>query len=140
MALAEKSSSFTVRQIGTLSDLMDGHSRTTPVTSQAISIESGKIEEATWELNMNQMKYDLQAFLVFKAKMEHFFSAVKHIKLDWKMKAYEENSKAVEKFVMKIMRLTSFEEKEQATRDLTTFKLELEKNMQATSENMVFRD
>ncbi len=94
MALSEKSANFACRSITTLTEILDRHTKAMPSVN-ILSVETSKLEDSMWDLQMNQMKYDFQQFRVHKAKLENYFVAVQHIKLDWRKKAFDQNDKAL---------------------------------------------
>jgi hypothetical protein len=93
MALSEKSAVFNIRQIGSINEIMENHSRTSSTSVGVLHVEAGRLEESMFQLNYNQMQFDLAAYKVYTSKMENFFSAIQHIKLDWKKKAFDTNAK-----------------------------------------------
>ena len=102
MALAEKSERFTPRDIPTLSELMDKHSGTAPIQpTSTLVIEQGEVEKATAELHLQQLTYDFQVWRVYDSKMKSYTGAVQLHKMNWRLKAHEENKAAVDHFLKK---------------------------------------
>jgi hypothetical protein len=97
---SEASEKFHVRDIPTLNTIMGVHSKQTPVSSSTqLSVASDGVESAEFELLMQQVEYDMQAFSVLDSKMKDFFSAREHIKYTWKRDSFNANKQAVERFL-----------------------------------------
>lgn len=131
LALAEKNCGFVPRDLPTLNELMEAHVGGGPGAAPAVlSIEQAQIDKASYDLTLRQMQYDLQAFKVWKGKMHNFRSTVDHIKLQWRLKAYESNKIAVEHFWSSYVHLCTFEDTAQPMRDHVMFKADIERKMQ----------
>ena len=140
MALVEKNEKFTIRDIPTLSEIMDAHNTVAPLATEPskMVIEKGELEKSTYELNMKQMAYDLQAWKVFAGKMSDHYSAMAHMKLDWHMTAWKENMEAVSHYFENIACIACWEKGDVETK-FQKFKVAVEKKFQLASNNVVLR-
>ncbi len=91
MALNEKSTAFNIRQISSINTILENHTKSSHVGVGILEVEASKLEDSVFNLVLTQMKFDLQSFKVYQSKLQNYFSAVQHIKLDWRKKAFDTN-------------------------------------------------
>lgn len=72
-ALREKTSSFTVRDIGSLAAILDAHNNKCPLPS-VHPTDIVNIQSDAFELLMRQLDYDVRAFKVWQGKMSNYES------------------------------------------------------------------
>ena len=83
MAMSDNVETFKVKDLPSLAAIMACHQDTAPVIAPtSLAVERAKLEESSFNLLMEQLAYDLKAYLVWKGKMQNFHSALAHIKLD----------------------------------------------------------
>ena len=137
MAIADKNERFTLRDIPTLAEIMDTHSGDTPVAEPCkMSVDKAELERSTFELNMKQLEYDLQAWRVLDSKLSNYVGAMNTMKTDWRLNAWKDNMDVAKNYLKNNVLVASWEQEDLHPR-FTSFKSTLEKKLQMSSESMV---
>jgi hypothetical protein len=130
MALAEKSEKFMVHDIATLAEIMNSHSKVSPIMAPLkMVVEKSELEKSTFELNMKQMEYDLQAWRVLDQKLSSYVTAVAAVKTDWRLNAWKENLEIAQNFFQNHCLTVSWEQDSMMPL-YTAFKSSIEKKLQ----------
>jgi hypothetical protein len=138
-AVKEKSAAFTVRDIPTLSAIMDAHTNT---KNQGLAVgnmlEVSNIEDDSFELVRKQVQYDVQVWRVWQNKVRTYESVRYHQKLQWAYQARQTNCRAAEAFMQANMQMILTENNVgQVLKEIHEFKKLIEKKLQLESEDVV---
>ena len=109
-----------VRDIPTIRAIMDNHSGSTPLPSQAV-IEMSRLEQETFSLKMKQLEYDVQACRVARAKRQTWESQVHHAKLQYRVQAYQDSVKAAKHFMNEASSIITYQKSDDLVRAIQTF-------------------
>ena len=138
MVLSEKQERFAVRDIPTLCTIMDAHSGLCPLPDPTkIMIEKGDLEKVLFELQMKQMEYDLQAWQVYRHKLQTYTTTAHQTKMNWHMTAYKDNQETIKHHLSNVSRLASFDNVEVET-NILKFISDIEGHFQITRGQLAF--
>lgn len=109
-----------VTDIASLCRLMNHHSSTTPLPSRAVT-EMEKLESETFSLKMKQLEYDVQALRVARAKRSSWELQVHHAKLQYRIQAFQESTKAACNFMYDACKLVTHQASDDLIRQISAF-------------------
>ena len=109
-----------VRDIGSVQAIMNSHAA--PFGgNNSVAVQMSELQASTFELKMKQMQYDVQALRVAKAKRASWETQVYHAKLQYRVQAYQESTKAAEHFINSNCCLLHYTKTEKLTFGISSF-------------------
>lgn len=124
--------------IGTLRTLIESHKASTPIQAPAaMLVENEKIERASFDLVVKQMKFDFQAWRVLSSKMDNYTNYIGHLKLQWRIDVLKEHTACAQTLLANCSVFSTFADPKALERDLIKFRSEICKNTQVLESNLV---
>ena len=84
-----------------------------PVTDTGVvQMQLTQLDQDKYQLTCKQLEYDVNAFRIYKDRLESVATAVHHAKVEWRKKAQDETAEWVRSWLAKRSHIGMFEEKE----------------------------
>ncbi len=100
-AIREKAPDFKVTDIPLVKEIIEGHSRTSPIVASSLTVSSQNLEKDSFELLIKQLRYDTEVFKVYKRRVLEVDHAAFYAKLQAKDSRRKNAVQAAEHFLAK---------------------------------------